>query len=250
MARVPLIAGNWKMNKTVEEAVDLARQLKRATAGVEGVEVAVAPPFTALHAVRKELQGSPIRLAAQNVFWEEKGAFTGEVAPLMLREIGCDYVIIGHSERRQLFGETDETVNRRLRAVLGQGMRPIFCIGETLQEREGGKAFSVMERQVEGGLRGLQESEMEKIVIAYEPVWAIGTGKACHGPVANDVIGLIRRLLGDLYGPAAVAVRIQYGGSANSGNIAEFMAQPEIDGALVGGASLEAGAFSAIVRAR
>ena len=251
MARLPLIAGNWKMNKTVEEAVDLVRQLKSATAGVEGVEVAIAPPFTALQAVKKELQGSPIRLAAQNVFWEEKGAFTGEVAPLMLREIGCDYVIVGHSERRQLFGETDETVNRRLRAVLGQGMKPIFCIGEILQERESGRTFSVIERQVEGGLRGLRESEIGNIVVAYEPVWAIGTGKTATPEQAEEVHRFIRRKLEGLYSrPMAEQIRVQYGGSVTPENVKGLMAQTDIDGALVGGASLKSESFSKIVRFR
>ncbi len=249
MTRLPLMAGNWKMNKTVEEAVDLVRQLKRSTAGVGGVEVAVAPPFTALHAVKQELQGSAIRLAAQNAFWEEKGAFTGEIAPLMLREIGCDYVIVGHSERRQFFGETDETVNRRLKAVLGQGMKPIFCIGETLQEREGGKTFSVLERQVEGGLVGLQESAVETIVIAYEPVWAIGTGKTATPDQAEEVHRFIRGKLEKLYSRrVAEAARIQYGGSVTPENVKGLMAQPDIDGALVGGASLKSDSFSKIVR--
>jgi len=251
MVRLPLMAGNWKMNKTIEEAIDLVRQLKSATAGVEGVEVAVAPPFTALHAVKKELQGSPIRLAAQNVFWEEKGAFTGEIAPLMLREIGCEYVIVGHSERRQFFGETDETVNRRLKAVLGQGMKPIFCIGETLQERESEKTFSVLERQIEQGLRSLQESAMEKIVVAYEPVWAIGTGKTATPEQAEEVHRFIRRKLEKLYLPhVAEHTRIQYGGSVTPENVKGLMAQPDIDGALVGGASLKSDSFSKIVRFR
>jgi triosephosphate isomerase len=251
MARVPFIAGNWKMNKTVVEAVDLARQLKSASAEVEGVEVAVAPPFTALHAVKKELQGSSIRLAAQNVFWEEKGAFTGEVSSPMLREIGCDYVIVGHSERRQFFGETDETVNRRLRAVLGHGMKAIFCIGETLQEREGGKTFSVIERQVEGGLRGLEEGEMKAIAIAYEPVWAIGTGKTATPEQAEEVHRSIRGKLEGLFSRStAENVRIQYGGSVTPENVKGLMAQPDIDGALVGGASLKSETFSKIVRFR
>jgi len=249
MARIPMMAGNWKMNKTVEEAIDLVRQLKRSTAGVDGVEVAVAPPFTALHAVKKELQGSSIRLAAQNVFWEEKGAFTGEIAPLMLREIGCDYVIVGHSERRQFFGETDETVNRRLKAVLGQGMKPIFCIGETLQERESGKTFSVLERQVAGGLFGLQESAVEAVVVAYEPVWAIGTGKTASPEQAQAVHAAIRTMLSRQDEALAVRVRILYGGSVKAANAGELFAMADIDGALVGGASLDAKEFLAICEA-
>ena len=187
------------MNKTVEEAIDLVRELKAGLSGVEGVEVAVAPPFTALYAVRKELEGSPIRLAAQTSFWEEKGAFTGEVSPLMLKEVGCHYVIIGHSERRQFFGETDETVNRRMKAALRQGLKVIFCIGETLKEREEGKTFSVIERQVEGGLKGLGDEEMRSVSIAYEPVWAIGTGKTATPEQAEEVHRFIRGKLEKLY---------------------------------------------------
>src|SRR4030042_3007547 len=199
MERLPFIAGNWKMNKTVGEAIDLVRELKAALAGVKEVEVAVAPPFTALYAVWKELEGSSIRLAAQNLYWEEKGAFTGEVSPLMLKEVGCHYVIIGHSERRQFFGETDETVNRRMKAALPQGLKVIFCIGETLKEREGGKTFSVLERQMPGGLKDIRKEEMRSIVIAYEPVWAIGTGKTATPEQAEEVHRFIRKKLVELY---------------------------------------------------
>ena len=251
MGRLPFIAGNWKMNKTVEEALDLARQLKAAIAGIEGVEVAIAPPFTALYPVHKELQGSPIRLAAQNLFWEEKGAYTGEVSPPMVKEVGCQYVIIGHSERRQFFGETDETVNRRIKAVLGQGLKPIFCIGETLTEREEGKTFSVIQRQLEGGLRDLQEKEMTGIVVAYEPVWAIGTGKTATPQQAEEVHRFIRERLEGVYSERlAGGVRIQYGGSVTPDNIKGLMDQTNIDGALVGGASLKSETFSKIVRFR
>jgi triosephosphate isomerase len=251
MARIPIMAGNWKMNKTVGEAVELVRQLKNELSGVEGVEMVVAPPFTALDAVRKELARSSIHLAAQNVFWEEKGAFTGEVAPPMLREIGVEYVIVGHSERRQYFGETDETVNRRLKAVLGQGMKPIFCVGETLKEREGGKTFSVLERQIDGGLRELSESHLRSIVIAYEPVWAIGTGKTATPEQAEEVHQFLRKKLESLYTRGvAESLRIQYGGSVTPENIKGLMGQPDIDGALVGGASLKAESFSKIVRFR
>jgi triosephosphate isomerase len=249
MGRLPLMAGNWKMNKTVEEAVDLAKQLKVAVSGVEGVEVAIAPPFTALHAVKKELQGFLLHLAAQNVFWEEKGAFTGEVSPLMLREIGVEYVIIGHSERRQLFGETDETVNRRIKTVLAQGMKPIFCVGETLKDREEGKTFSVIERQLEGGLKGMGERDVEKMVIAYEPVWAIGTGRTATPQQAQEVHQFIRQKLAKLFsGAIAENVRIQYGGSVTPENVKGLMEQRDIDGALVGGASLKSDTFAKIVR--
>jgi triosephosphate isomerase len=249
MGRVPFIAGNWKMNKTVKEAIDLVRELKATISGVKGVEVAVAPPFTALYAVRKELEGSTIRLAAQNLYWEEKGAYTGEISPPMLKEVGCDYIIIGHSERRQFFGETDETVNRRIKAALTQGLEVIFCIGETLKEREEGKTFSVIERQLEGGLKGLGDQEMRNMVIAYEPVWAIGTGKTATPEQAEEVHRFIRTKIEKLYSRGiSEGIRIQYGGSVTPENIKGLMNQANIDGALVGGASLKAESFSKIVR--
>jgi len=249
MARLPFIAGNWKMNKTVGEALDLIRELKTAVSEVKGVEVAVAPPFTALHAVHKELEGSSIRLAAQNLYWEEKGAFTGEISPLMLKEVGCQYVIIGHSERRQFFGESDETVNRRIKAALAQGLRVIFCIGETLREREEAKTFTVIERQVSGGLQGLGDKELKNMTIAYEPVWAIGTGKTATPEQAEEVHRFIREKVKTLYlQEVSEGIRIQYGGSVTPDNIKGLMNQPNIDGALVGGASLKAESFSKIVR--
>ena len=249
MGRLPFIAGNWKMNKTVGEALDLVRELKKAISGVKEVEVAVAPPFTALYAVRRELEGTPIRLAAQNLYWEEKGAFTGEVSPLMLKEVGCHYVIIGHSERRQFFGETDETVNRRIKAALAQGLKVIFCMGETLKEREEGRTFSVVERQMLGGLKGLGDKELRNIVTAYEPVWAIGTGKTATPEQAEEVHRFIREKVEKLYSrKVSEEIRIQYGGSVTPENIKGLMSQPDIDGALVGGASLKAESFSKIVR--
>lgn len=249
MGRLPFMAGNWKMNKTVGEAIDLVRELKAAISGVKAVEVAVAPPFTALYAVRKELDGSSIGLAAQNLYWEGKGAFTGEVSPLMLKEVGCHYVIIGHSERRQFFGETDETVNRRIKAALAQGLKVIFCIGETLKEREEGKTFSVIEKQVEGGLKGLGDQEMRNMVIAYEPVWAIGTGMTATPEQAEEVHRFIRGKIEKLYSrEVSEEIRIQYGGSVTPENVKGLMNQPDIDGALVGGASLKAESFSQIVR--
>jgi triosephosphate isomerase len=249
MGRLPFIAGNWKMNKTVGEALDLVRELKTAISGVKEVEVAVAPPFTALDAVRKEIEGSSIRLAAQNLYWEEKGAFTGEISPPMLKEVGCQYVIIGHSERRQLFGELDETVNRRIHAALAQGLKVIFCIGETLKERDEGKTFSVIERQIEGGLKGLGGKEMRNMVIAYEPVWAIGTGKTATPEQAEEVHRFIREEVEKLYSrQVSEEIRIQYGGSVTPENIKGLMSQPDIDGVLVGGASLKAESFSKIVR--
>ena len=237
------------MNKTVGEALDLVGELKKAISGVQKVEVAVAPPFTALHAVRKELEGTPIRLAAQNLFWEGKGAFTGEVSPQMVKEVGCHYVIIGHSERRQYFGETDETVNRRIKAALGHGLEVIFCIGETLKEREDGKTFSVIEKQIEGGSKGLSDRDWREMVIAYEPVWAIGTGKTATPEQAEEVHRFIRGKVEKLYSrQVSEEIRIQYGGSVTPENVRGLMSQPNIDGALVGGASLKAESFSKIVR--
>ena len=249
MSRVPFMAGNWKMNKTVGEAVELVKELKVSIAGVEGVEVAVAPPFTALYAVRKELEGSSIRLAAQNLYWEEKGAYTGEISSLMLKELGCHYVIIGHSERRQYFGETDVTVNKRIKAALSQGLIPILCIGETLKEREEEKTFAVIDSQLGNGLKGIGEREMERMVIAYEPVWAIGTGKTATPQQAEEVHQFIRQRLEKLYTRGvAEEVRIQYGGSVTPENVKGLMSQKNIDGALVGGASLKSEPFSKIVR--
>ena len=249
MGRLPFVAGNWKMNKTVREAVDLVRELKTSLSGARSAEVAVAPPFTALFAVHQEIEGSPIYLAAQNLYWEEKGAFTGEISPIMLKEVGCHYVIIGHSERRQFFGETDETVNRRIKAALAHRLKVIFCIGETLQEREGEKTFSVIEKQIEGGLKGLGDQEIRNTVIAYEPVWAIGTGKTATPEQAEEVHRFIRRKLEKLYSrEVSEEIRIQYGGSVTPENIRGLMDQPNIDGALVGGASLKVDSFSKIVR--
>jgi len=249
MGRLPFIAGNWKMNKTVGEGVDFARQLKSSAKGVEGVEMAIAPPYTALYAIQKEIKDSSIRLAAQNIFWEEKGAFTGEVSPLMLKELRCHYVIIGHSERRQFFGETDDTVNRKIRAALAQGLKPIFCVGETLKEREGGKTFSVIERQVRGGLIELRAESIQDLVVAYEPVWAIGTGKTATPEQAEEVHRFIREKLSQLYSKElAGRIRIQYGGSVTPENVKGLMSQGNIDGALVGGASLKVDTFMKIVR--
>ncbi len=245
-ARTPLVAGNWKMYTTADECASLCRAVRDRIDAVEGVEKAVCPPFPFLGQARAALQGSSVRLGAQNAHWEEQGAYTGEVSPLMLKDL-VDYVIIGHSERRQYFGETDETVNRRLKAVLAQGLIPIFCIGETREQREGGNTEEVLTRQVRLGLDGV--SWTAECVIAYEPVWAIGTGLAATGQQANEAAAFIRGLVGDMFGaPVAQATRIQYGGSVKAENAAEFLHLPEIDGALVGGASLDAGGFAAIVR--
>jgi len=246
-SRTPIIAGNWKSFKTIEEARALAEGVVRGVANVPGVEVVLCPPFVSLTTVLVSVLGTPVQLGAQNVYLEE-GAYTGETAPRMLAGL-CRYVILGHSERRRIFQEDDALINAKVKAVLAQGLSPILCVGETLEENERGQTEAVVSRQMRADLAGVAGQQFLHAggMIAYEPVWAIGTGKACHGPAANDVIGMMRQLLIDLYGPAAAAVRIQYGGSAKVGNIAEFMAQPEIDGALVGGASLKADQFVAMV---
>ena len=243
--RLPIIAGNWKMNTTVEQAVELVQEMKDTLHAIEGVEKVLCPPFISLSAVSGLIAGSSIKLGAQNLYFEEKGAYTGEVSPLMLAGL-CQYVIIGHSERRQYFGETDETVNRKVEAALKVGLKPILCVGERLEENETGKTEEVVTRQAKGALVGIDSPR--ELVIAYEPVWAIGTGKAATGDQANTTIGLIRHVVSQLYGEQfAQNLRLQYGGSVTSTNIAEFISQPEIDGALVGGASLKATEFLGIV---
>jgi triosephosphate isomerase (TIM) len=248
--RVKIVAGNWKMNKTVAESLALVRELRGLLQGLSGVEVVVAPPFASLHPVAAELSGSALKLAAQNCHWEPSGAFTGEVAAPMLKEVGCTYVIVGHSERRQLFGETDETVNRRSQAVVGVGMLPIVCVGETLQEREAARTLEVVSRQVKGALAGFSAEQVARFVLAYEPVWAIGTGRNATSAQAQEVHAAIRAQLASLYdGGTASRVRIQYGGSVKPDNAAEILRQPDGDGALVGGASLKADSFLGIIKA-
>ena len=251
MTRRPIVAGNWKMNKTVSEAVDLVRALSPLVGDVHGkVDVVVAPPFTALHAVHRVLEDSHIALAGQNCHWEPAGAFTGEVSAPMLKEAGCRFVIVGHSERRQYFGETDELVNRRARAAMEVGLMPIVCIGETLQEREAGETFRVVARQLRGGLARFSAHDLAHLVLAYEPVWAIGTGRNATADQAQEVHGFLREQLVELFGrPAADGVRIQYGGSVKPDNARELLGRPDVDGALVGGASLKAADFAAIVKA-
>jgi len=247
--RTPIVAGNWKMNKTPAEAADLARALLADLAGVGGVDRVLCPPFVALPAVAEVVKGSPLGVGAQNIYWKDAGAFTGEVSPVMLKG-WCQYVIIGHSERRQYFGETDATVNLKVRAALNHGLTPIICVGEVLAENEAGQTTAVVTRQTQGAYAGLSAADVLKTVVAYEPVWAIGTGRAATAEGANAVIGQIRAVLAGLYSPdVAAAIRIQYGGSVTAANAAELMAQPEIDGALVGGASLKPAEFVAIVRA-
>ena len=244
-----IIAGNWKLNKTSLEAIELVNALKRELVDIYAVDIVVCPPFTALLDVKETLLESNIALGAQNVFWEDSGAFTGEISAPMLKAIEVQYVIIGHSERRQFFGETNETVNKRLKAALKHKLIPIVCVGENLQEREANKTFDVVRNHVQGSLAGLSKDEIKGLVIAYEPVWAIGTGKTATSQQAQEVHKYIRGLLEKMVGhEAAQAVRIQYGGSVKPENPAELMGQEDIDGALVGGASLKADSFAAIVK--
>jgi len=248
--RRPFVAGNWKMNKTGEEARALVAELLPELQNASTIDRALCPPFPYLMPVSAMLTGTGIGLGAQNMYWEESGAYTGEVSPGMVAEF-CQYVILGHSERRAYFGETDETVNRKVKAAFANHLTPIMCVGETLDENESGRTAAVIERQVREGLQGLETSLAEKLVIAYEPVWAIGTGRAASAEGANAVLSdIIRPTLKVLFGnQVAQAVRIQYGGSVNAKNAAEFFAMPDIDGALVGGASLKPVDFIAIVKA-
>ena len=243
--RKPIITGNWKMNNTAAQGVALVNELKPLVADAE-CDVVVCVPFTDIPAVSEALKGSNIALGAQNVHFAEKGAYTGEISAAMLKEYGVKYVIIGHSERRQYFGETNETVNKRMHAALAAGLIPIVCVGESLEERETGKTEQVLSVQIEEGLKGLED--VSAIVIAYEPVWAIGTGKTATAEQANETIGFIRKKCAEVFCPkCAEKVRIQYGGSMNAKNCKELMAMPEIDGGLIGGASLKAQDFSQIV---
>ena len=248
--RTPLIAANWKMNETVEEARTLVYAMSARLRDIKGVEKVLCPPFTALLAVHAQLEGSDLGLGAQNMHWEEKGAFTGEVSPVMVKEL-CQYVILGHSERRAYFGETDEIVNKKMRAAQKFDLTPIFCVGETLEQYESKRTAEVVARQIKSGLANVPADFGARIVVAYEPVWAIGTGRASSGENANDVVGkVIRQALVELFGSAtAQAIRVLYGGSVTGANAAEFFGQSEIDGALVGGASLKADDFVAIVHA-
>jgi triosephosphate isomerase len=237
------------MNKTTVEACDLVRKIAYAVVNVTDREVVIAPPFTAIYALQDAVRETNIHLAAQNMHWEDKGAFTGEISAEMLLDLGCKYVIIGHSERRQYFGETDEAVNKKLRKALDKGLLPIVCVGETLMEREAGKANEVIERQLSGALKGVNAVELQKVVIAYEPVWAIGTGKTATPEQANEIHAFIRKKIEISYGKeAAGALRIQYGGSVTPENVSSLMAMPDIDGALVGGASLKPESFAALVK--
>jgi triosephosphate isomerase (TIM) len=249
MARTPILAGNWKMHKTRQDAADLANALAASVGTYQQAEVVLCPTFTSLESVANAIRGTRIKLGAQNCHWEDQGAFTGEISPPMLKDAGCEYVIIGHSERRQFFGETDEGINKKAQALYKHGLTPIICVGETLEQREGNKTSDVVSTQVRGCLAGLPADKVAASVIAYEPVWAIGTGKTASKEQAQEVHALIRGLLAELYSKdVADQVRIQYGGSVKPQNVRELMQQPDIDGALVGGASLEPESFAAIVK--
>ncbi|MBA7621748.1 Triosephosphate isomerase [subsurface metagenome] len=244
--RIPFIAGNWKMNTTVSEAAELVKKMRQGLDAIAGVEKAVCPPFISLEAVRSIIEGSSIKLGAQNLYFEEKGAYTGEISPLMLSAT-CEFVIIGHSERRQYFGETGEVVNKKIQAALRVGLKPILCVGEKLEENEVGRTEKVIAEQLISSLSGIDS--VDDLIIAYEPIWAIGTGRAATGEQANETISFIRHNVAKLYDEdIAQRMRILYGGSVNAANAAEFLSQPEIDGALVGGASLKASEFISIVK--
>ncbi|MBI2351830.1 MAG: triose-phosphate isomerase [Deltaproteobacteria bacterium] len=246
--RTPVIAGNWKMFKTIPEAVSLVEKIKAELSRLEGIEAVVCPPYTSLSEVRKILAGSKIHLGAQDLHWEKEGAYTGEISAGMLKDAGCSYVIIGHSERRAYFGETDESVNKKIKSALSSGITPIVCVGETLDEREKGKAFEVIKRQIDNGLAGLTAGEAKKLVLAYEPVWAIGTGRTATPEQAQEVHAYIRSLLKTFGADASETIRIQYGGSVRPENISMLISQPDIDGALVGGASLKPDTFVGIIK--
>jgi triosephosphate isomerase len=249
--RKPVMAGNWKMFKTGTEAAAMLRELRPKISMIHDVEIVVCPPFTALAAAAQAISGSNIALGGQNLHWEVQGAFTGEVSAQMLDEAGCRWVIIGHSERRQLFGETDETVHKKILAALRQGLTPIACCGETLTEREANRTLEVVGRQIQGALGPLKAEQVKSLVVAYEPVWAIGTGKVATPGQAQEVHVAIRAQVGKLHGAeVAEGLRILYGGSVKPDNVKDLMAQPDLDGALVGGASLQAESFAAIVRYR
>ncbi|NQT29749.1 MAG: triose-phosphate isomerase [Candidatus Saganbacteria bacterium] len=243
--RQPIMAGNWKMNKTEHEAADFVKELKPRVSGISNCTILICPPFCNLSKVHDEIVDSNIQLGAQNLFWEDKGAFTGEISAPMLKSVGCTYVIVGHSERRQYFGETDETVNKKIKAALAHHLNAIVCVGETLEQREKEQTFKVIEKQVKEGLKGLESSDFKNIVIAYEPIWAIGTGKTATPAQAEEIHAFIRKLL-----PKEVAaeVRILYGGSVKPENVKELMGQPDIDGGLVGGAALKADSFEQLIK--
>ena len=246
--RIPFVAANWKMHKTVREALAYATTFREQVGESPGVEIVIAPPFTALHAVAAALVDTSVGIAGQDLHWERQGAFTGEVSAAMLREAGAAYVIIGHSERRQLFGETDENVNTKIRAAIASGLTPILCVGETLAHRESNQTYEILDRQLARGLADVSASDAATLVVAYEPVWAIGTGKNATPAQAQEAHAHIRQQLAQAFGDdLAATARVIYGGSVKTANVTELSAQPDVDGALVGGASLDAASFAEIV---
>lgn len=246
--RRPLMAGNWKMNKTVPEAVELAQKLKQSVGNLQDRDVLICPPFTALYPVYQVIKDSNIYLGAQDVYIYDSGAYTGEISPVMLKDVGCKFVIIGHSERRHIIGETDDLINKKLHSALKHNLRPILCVGELLEEREAGKTLEVVRKQVEEGLKDVPKEKILDVVIAYEPVWAIGTGRNARPEDANEVQGFIRKLIEEKYGKdIAEKMIILYGGSVKASNIDDLMAMEHVDGVLVGGASLDANEFIRIV---
>ncbi|NLY46126.1 MAG: triose-phosphate isomerase [Tissierella sp.] len=244
--RTPIIAGNWKMNNTMEEGLKLVADIKSQDLN-KNVEAVLCVPFTDIKSVKEAIKGTNIKVGAQNMHWEESGAYTGEISPIMLKELEVDYVILGHSERRQYFNETDETVNKKMKSALAHNIKPIICVGETLEERESSKEKEVVKNQIIKGFQDIDEKHVEDIVIAYEPIWAIGTGKTASADDANDMIAFIREIIGQLYGDLKDVIRIQYGGSVKPENVAELMNKSDIDGALVGGASLKADDFVKLI---
>ncbi len=248
--RKKIIAGNWKMNKNLSESISLISGIKNGIPQNVGAEVIVCPPFTSLETVHSLIEDAPISLGAQNMYFENNGAFTGEISADMLKSVGCKFVILGHSERRHIFGETDEIVNKKIKQAVNNGLNPIFCVGETLEERESGKEFEIIEKQITSGLSGISAEDFNKIVIAYEPVWAIGTGKTASPEQAQEIHKFIRELISKLYSQLhAENVRILYGGSVKPNNAADLLSQSDIDGALVGGACLQAESFLQIIEA-
>lgn len=246
--RKPLIVANWKMNKKIAEARAFCEEFLPLVKNVTDVDILICPPFTCLHVLKAALQGSKVKLGAQDLFWEDKGAYTGEVSASMLADAACEYVILGHSERRQIIGENDAVINRKVKAAMEAGLLPVLCIGETLQERENSRAMEVVKEQLNRDLKDIQLND-NKLIVAYEPVWAIGTGVNASSDDAQEMIGFIRECLGKMFGKSlADSVRILYGGSVNVENINMFLSKEEVDGALVGGASLQAESFAKIVR--
>ncbi|MDR0724047.1 MAG: triose-phosphate isomerase [Endomicrobium sp.] len=245
--RKPLMAGNWKLNKTISESLSFVNALKTAVSDIKDVDILICPTFVSINAVYNEVKNSNINVGAQDLFWEEKGAFTGEISTSLLKDAGCAYVLIGHSERRQYFGETNETVNKKIKAALSNEIVPIVCVGETLKEREENITFQVIEKQIKEALSGLGQEEVAKLVIAYEPVWAIGTGKTATPEQSQEVHSFIRKECSQIYKDVADTIRILYGGSVKPDNVAELMKQPDIDGGLVGGASLEVESFIKLI---